>query len=199
MNPRTFRSGRMSTEKVLDGVLGAYSSELNTIYLDDSLLAPGQNGSLKDVLLEEMGHYFDTLLNPGEDTQGDEGELFRNVVKGNTLSESELDGILADDDSGWITVNQTPVFVEQYEVFTLINRTNNVTVYYTLDGSSAPRLRSGNRTTWTAYSGGIIRFDADARSGVTSWKSYNLANGINYYFRPNNYTSNRSDFDLYSS
>ncbi|ELR97422.1 PPC domain-containing protein [Gloeocapsa sp. PCC 73106] len=101
------------SEQAMQGALGAYSTEQNTIYLSEALLDPGQDGLLTRVLLEETGHFFDTLLNPGGDTSGDEGELFQNIVMGNSLSVSELTRIQSENDWGMINVNGANVLVEQ--------------------------------------------------------------------------------------
>ncbi|ELR97421.1 PPC domain-containing protein [Gloeocapsa sp. PCC 73106] len=101
------------SEQAMQGALGAYSTQQNTIYLSESLLELGQDGLLTRVLLEETGHFFDTLLNPGGDTSGDEGELFQNIVMGNSLSVSELTRIQSENDWGMINVNGANVLVEQ--------------------------------------------------------------------------------------
>ena len=98
---------------VLSGAKGAYSAEHNTIYLAESLLnADSLLGQA--VLLEEIGHSLDAILNPGGDTHGDEGELFANIVLGNSLSSADLARIQTEDDFGLITVNGQAVVVEQY-------------------------------------------------------------------------------------
>ncbi|MEO0014636.1 MAG: hypothetical protein RLZZ535_3025 [Cyanobacteriota bacterium] len=82
------------------------------------------------------------------------------------------------------------------ESFTLKNEVNNYDMSYNLDGTSA-RLKPGYSIGWTAYSGGIVSFDKDARSGYQTSRKYNLSNGRIYAFRPNTSTSNQHDFDLY--
>ncbi|MBR8834809.1 MAG: hypothetical protein DSM106950_12415 [Stigonema ocellatum SAG 48.90 = DSM 106950] len=82
-----------------------------------------------------------------------------------------------------------------YEVFTIRNNTN-ANVGYDIDGT-LKQQPSGTSVTWTAYNGGIITFDDDVR-GNQQYKSYNLANGQTYEFRPNyNTTGNPYDIDLY--
>lgn len=83
-----------------------------------------------------------------------------------------------------------------YEVFTVKNKTQyNIT--YVLDGKQF--LHKPNESwTWTAYSGGTIKFDEDSRSGYQQDKSYNLANGRTYEFQNNNTTpGNPYDIELY--
>ena len=98
----------------MNGARGAYSTERNTIYLADSLLAGDPlTGDLSGVLLEEIGHYMDTLLNPGGDTPSDEGELLRHVVLGHDLDHADWLRIQSEDDRGSITVDGQNILVEQ--------------------------------------------------------------------------------------
>ncbi|MBN3947670.1 MAG: hypothetical protein HWQ38_14905 [Nostoc sp. NMS7] len=87
-----------------------------------------------------------------------------------------------------------------YEVFEVKNQTKYNVSYY-LDGTKSPGYASkpySGDAIWTAYSGGIIKFDADGRNGYTQYKTYNLANGGVYAFRDNNSTKgNPYDIELY--
>ena len=89
---------------------GAYSADTNTIYISEELLNADPELAAT-VLLEEIGHAIDTLVNDS-DTQGDEGEIFGRLVGGETLSESELEAIRAEDDSGTIVIGGVRVDVE---------------------------------------------------------------------------------------
>ncbi len=83
-----------------------------------------------------------------------------------------------------------------YEVFTIRNKTN-YNVGYTVDGKSWTH-KPGEVWIWTAYKGGKIKFDQDGRSGVKSYKKYNLSNGKIYEFQNNNSTpGNPYDIELY--
>jgi hypothetical protein len=82
------------------------------------------------------------------------------------------------------------------EEFTITNEVSNYTMSYKLDGRSA-KLKPDYSIGWEAYSGGIISFDKDARSGYQKSKKYNLEDGRTYAFRPNTSTLNIYDFDLY--
>jgi hypothetical protein len=83
-----------------------------------------------------------------------------------------------------------------YETFTIENDVSNYKMSYTVDGTSAT-LDPGYYTNWTAYSGGLVEFDADGRSGYQPSRKYNLGSGRTYSFQPNTSTSNPYDFDLY--
>jgi hypothetical protein len=99
-------------DAAMNGAQGAFSQATNTIYLSDSLVR-GDSLKVQEVLLEELGHKFDTLLNPGGDTSGDEGELFKQVVLGLPLSDPELLRIHTEDDAGTIIVDNQLIPVEQ--------------------------------------------------------------------------------------
>jgi hypothetical protein len=91
-----------------NGAFGAYASSTQTMYLSDSLFqssAAPTNSVLgaAGVLVEETFHWLDDRV--GTDTQGDEGELAKDLVFGVSLSSSELTRIRAEDDRGFITVN----------------------------------------------------------------------------------------------
>jgi hypothetical protein len=83
-----------------------------------------------------------------------------------------------------------------YETFTIQNDVSNYYMSYSVDGTSA-RLDPGRYEDWTAYGGGLVEFDKDARSGYQASQTYNLDSGRTYAFRLNTSTSNPYDFDLY--
>ncbi|NEP54206.1 MAG: hypothetical protein F6K65_37635 [Moorea sp. SIO3C2] len=82
-----------------------------------------------------------------------------------------------------------------YEVFTIGNNTP-YNINYTIDGTSWTH-KPNETWTWTAYSGGTIKFDEDLRSYI-NYKQYDLSHGGVYEFQFNNYTPNNPhDIDLY--
>lgn len=95
---------------LLKGAAGAYSADRDTIYLAASLT---QNDDLLgQVWLEEYGHALDQRFNPGEETAGDEGELFRHTVLGTDLTNAELSRIRQENDWGTLLLDGTPIVVE---------------------------------------------------------------------------------------
>ena len=83
-----------------------------------------------------------------------------------------------------------------YEVFTIKNKTK-YDITYTVDGKSWTH-KPGKEWVYTAHHGGIIKFDQDGRSGVKSYKKYDLANGGIYEFQDNKSThGNPYDIELY--
>ncbi len=100
----------------MNGADGAYASSTQKIYLSDALFqssaAPVNSVlGLAGVLTEETFHWLDDRV--GTDTQGDEGELARNIVFGVQLSAAELTQIRTEDDRGFIKFGSETLLVEQ--------------------------------------------------------------------------------------
>ncbi|QSX32635.1 VCBS domain-containing protein [Shewanella avicenniae] len=97
------------------GSLGAFSANGTngqpTIYLNESYLLQFGADVASRVLVEEFGHALDSLINNGDDTAGDEGQHFADVVFGtnNTVSDGQA---ASDDDHGVLTVNGENIDVE---------------------------------------------------------------------------------------
>lgn len=81
------------------------------------------------------------------------------------------------------------------EVFSIYNNTN-ADIAGTIDGNSFG-LQSGDVFTYTTSGNGMITFDYDVRKGIVANKSYNLSDGGNYFFDPNENTVDPYDVDLY--
>ncbi|WP_259732362.1 DUF4347 domain-containing protein, partial [Synechocystis sp. CS-94] len=97
----------------LQGALGAYSAAgttgTPTIYLNSDWFATANQEQIVAVLLEEIGHDFDQILNNGADSRGDEGEIFSNLVLGN---EFDLGGLQQEGDRKVLTIDGRSVVVE---------------------------------------------------------------------------------------
>jgi len=91
----------------LPGAWGAYARATSTIYLSDEC----PSDELASVLLEEIGHHIDAILNRNE-TPGDEGALFSAAVLGEPLTPEEITALLNEDDSAVITLGGLPISVE---------------------------------------------------------------------------------------
>jgi trimeric autotransporter adhesin len=104
-------------DRVLHGARGAYVSNTDTIYLATSLVVNSQTADgLNDAVhtaLEEIGHRLDRQLHPGQDTGGDEGELFSSRVLGINLDAATLARINTENDWGTIILNGQEIAVEQ--------------------------------------------------------------------------------------
>jgi hypothetical protein len=97
---------------ILGNANGAYASSTNKIYLSDSFITSASQQSLEAVILEEFGHFVDAQVNQ-TDTAGDEGELFSAIVRGVSLSSTELSRIKTENDQAIIVVNGEAISIEQ--------------------------------------------------------------------------------------
>lgn len=87
------------------------------------------NEDLSSVLIEEIGHWMDSVLNPDADTAGDEGQHLADVVLGKEAQASR-DGVVTD--SGWVTVAGVSYEVE----FASFNFVNAYEMVYDLDNDT---------------------------------------------------------------
>ncbi|WP_177176280.1 M10 family metallopeptidase C-terminal domain-containing protein, partial [Trichormus sp. NMC-1] len=97
---------------ILGTANGAYATSTNKIYLSDTFLATATPTAISALLLEEIGHFVDAQINL-TDSAGDEGAIFAELVKGNSLDDATLQALQAEDDSATITVNGQVIQVEQ--------------------------------------------------------------------------------------
>jgi Ca2+-binding RTX toxin-like protein len=99
---------------VLGNAVGAYASGTDRIYLSRQFLVQQSNalGRVVSVLLEEIGHKIDCLLNPIE-TPGDEGAIFAGVVLGQPFSAAKLSQLRAENDWAVIELDGQRLAVEQ--------------------------------------------------------------------------------------
>ena len=134
----------------MNGADGAYASSTQKIYLSDSLFQSGAAPvdsmlGVAGVLTEETFHWLDDRV--GTDTNGDEGELPKDLLFGVSLSDSELLRIKSEDDRGFINVAGQSVIVEQASIFG--NNANN-----TLYGTNSDDVIYGNNGNDTIYASG---------------------------------------------
>jgi len=138
----------------MNGADGAYGSSTQKIYLSNSLFQSGAasvNSVLgaAGVLTEETFHWLDDRV--GTDTQGDEGELAKDLLFGVSLSDSELSRIKNEDDRGFINVGgqSQSVIVEQASISgdnsnNTLNGTNSDDVIYGYNGNDYVYANGGN-------------------------------------------------------
>ncbi|BFM40186.1 Ig-like domain-containing protein [Synechocystis sp. LKSZ1] len=97
----------------LEGAFGAYSAtgttNQPTIYLNGNWLTTASTDQIQAVLLEELGHSFDQILNNGADSPGDEGEIFANLVLNTGASTASL---LQQNDHQIVTIGGQQVKIE---------------------------------------------------------------------------------------
>jgi hypothetical protein len=85
------------SQEQMNGANGAYSGQTNRIYLSEEFLSQNSTNieAVAGVLIEEIGHWIDQLLNQ-EDSAGDEGAIFAALVLGENLSDAELEQLKAE-------------------------------------------------------------------------------------------------------
>ncbi|WP_017292885.1 choice-of-anchor Q domain-containing protein [Geminocystis herdmanii] len=108
----------------INGAQGAYSALNNTIYLSSSLVESEFPKKIRNVLLEEYGHFIDAQINL-VDTPGDEGAIFSLLARGEDISPELLTTLQNKDDSGFVSVDGQLIDVE--------NATFNLNVTTTFD------------------------------------------------------------------
>ena len=96
----------------LDGTVGAYAQSTNTIYLSQSFLETSTQEQIQAVLLEEIGHFVDALIN-GQDSPGDEGAIFAALVSNITLTPAVLSVIQSENDKKYIFIDGNLIEIEQ--------------------------------------------------------------------------------------
>ena len=98
----------------INSALGAYAAETNTIYISAELIEQNQLNpeAISRVILEEYGHYLDAWFNI-HDASGDEGELFAYVARGKSLTQTERERILADNDIALVDFEDRKIAIEQ--------------------------------------------------------------------------------------
>lgn len=89
----------------------AFAPKTGTIYISQDFLEENNQNpeNISAVILEEWGHYLDSILND-TDSAGDEGEIFANQVKGYSF---DLDVLQTEDDTTVITIDGENLSVEQ--------------------------------------------------------------------------------------
>ncbi|UXE64127.1 MAG: hypothetical protein KA717_17370 [Woronichinia naegeliana WA131] len=129
------------SSEVLGNASGAYAASNNTIYLADSFVATATPEALSAVILEEIGHFVDAQINT-VDTQGDEGELFSDLVRGITPTATELNRLQTENDQAMITIDGQQVAIEMAtNVFTEKTGTANPFNGVNVGGNAAPFLQ----------------------------------------------------------
>ena len=87
----------------MGGAIGAWAESTQTIYLNSDWLSTASSSQVEAVLTEEFGHYLDSTFKT-IDTQGDEGELFSRILRGEELSADEVQAIGSDNDAVVVTL-----------------------------------------------------------------------------------------------
>ena len=97
---------------ILGNASGAYGTSTNKIYLAANFLDTATETDIIAVLLEEYGHFIDAHINQ-TDSAGDEGDIFSNLVRGNSLDAATLQALKGENDWATITVGGQSIEIEQ--------------------------------------------------------------------------------------
>ena len=116
----------------INRALGAYAQSTGVIYLNADWLKAANQEAINAVLTEELGHYLDSKLNE-KDTQGDEGEYFSDLLRGDVLTDSQKADLRAENDSGLITVRNQALRVE----YAVANSVPSVSVVAIANGNES--------------------------------------------------------------
>ena len=110
----TFPNIEVVSNNTINGSNGAFSIDTNTIYLSAEFLTANQSNLdvVNSVLLEEYGHYIDSQIN-SVDTSGDEGAIFSAIVRGEKLTDSDLQQLRNEDDSAVVNIDGEEIAIEQ--------------------------------------------------------------------------------------
>ncbi len=105
------------TEGELGKANGAYTRELDRILISSDFLVQmnGDVNAVAELLIEEIGHKLDYLLNGDVDSPGDEGAIFLLLVTGYPLSEEILAALRATNDRDIVTVGGRQISIEKQD------------------------------------------------------------------------------------
>ncbi len=180
---------RVLSDEAMGHATGAFSALTDTIYLRNSLVNSGDLEAIWTVIVEELGHKIDSVVNKIE-TPGDEGAIFRLLVSGKSLSADLLTELRDEDDWGTIMVDGQPLVVEM----AVINGSNLSEYVPGTVEDDIINTRLGDDTT-NAGDGNdilIIDYSGNPYSGIASSNVTSSFGGYNGYFYA--YNSN-STFD----
>jgi hypothetical protein len=88
----------------IPGAKAAYAISTNTIYVNESWIGSVSVSQVLTALTEELGHFFDAILNI-HDSPGDEGEIFSRILGGLDPQSNALDIVRQQDDQTLLLVN----------------------------------------------------------------------------------------------
>ena len=135
---------------ILGNANGAYASSNNQIYLSANFVANATTEDISAVLLEEIGHFVDVQINP-VDSAGDEGDIFSNLVRGNSLDALALQALKLENDHATIVLNGENLQVEEnVSTPALTDSQTYFNTYDQLDRASFENVRSVGNTNFTS-------------------------------------------------
>ena len=163
------------------------------IYVNgDWLNRQSSSDAIAAVLLEELGHAIDQKLNLGQDSPGDEGQLFALMMADQVLSVPELAVIRAENDDAILTISGMGIQVEESssQYAPVIGGIDAVIDYISSDFLASPAnatiggsafLSSGEcvLTPAVSYQNGYIVYNelASSPTAFTAQFDYRVADG----------------------
>ncbi len=106
------------SSQAMEGANGAFSAETSTIYLSSEYFSqdfsnPDILTGATEIILEEVGHFIDTKINPDGDTPGDEGEIFAATILEFPLTDKDKQLINLEEDSGFVSIDGKQIAIEK--------------------------------------------------------------------------------------
>ena len=94
---------------------GAYAADLDEILVSADFLGRHLDDpvAIAGLLLEEIGHKLDRVLNGSVDSPGDEGAIFRSLVTGQRLPSELLAGLRTQEDRSVIVLDGNAIEIEK--------------------------------------------------------------------------------------
>ncbi|MGL6284720.1 MAG: hypothetical protein ACRC2J_20125, partial [Microcoleaceae cyanobacterium] len=99
----------------MPGIAGGYDQITGKIYLSEDLVKYSDPAKIAEVLIEEIGHKADDILNPGQDSPGDEGEILGKLVSNQGNIPADWQVLKQENDHKFIQVGDTWIGVEASE------------------------------------------------------------------------------------
>jgi serralysin len=157
----------------LGGANGAYATELDRIFVSADFLMTANERSIEAMLLEEVGHRIDRLLNHNIDSLGDEGEIFSLLVNGFDVSQKLLTELQSQDDHKVIIVGaqllETEVLVEEQAYNQFSSVANTPTYNSNIDALLSSYRWSPSITSQYIITFGFTNSYSDYPTGSTSY------------------------------
>jgi trimeric autotransporter adhesin len=177
----------------LGGANGAYAADLDEIFVSSDFLAnhSGDVNAVAELLLEEIGHKLDRLLNGTVDSPGDEGAIFRLLATGYPLTDSTLAGLRTQDDHAVISVGGQSISIETQNYLgtagndTFVGTTGNDNFYMTASGGG---VAGGTDSINGAGGDDLLYLNAETGAESVSLNYTNTSNG-RVFGGPNNGTT----------
>jgi hypothetical protein len=179
-------------DSILGRAFGVYVQTTDTVYLSRELLSSGDIDAITGVLIEEFGHGIDARVNM-IDAAGDEGDIFKRIVRRVETSISEIADIKSENDFTLIQINNNNYLAEKSESdIVWRNSKSGETHIWKMNSNTMTRQSSAildvvpEGTGWSVA--GTGDFDGDGDSDVL-WR--NSKSGETHIWKMNSNTMTR--------